>query len=165
MATATTKSCKSAQVTTSAKSTTAKSTTSAKSTTAKRTTGKKTSSAKKQKLGRLGEDMACIYLEDNGLSIIERNWTCAFGEADIVALEDDILVFIEVKTRSEAYSGLPEYAVTAERRARYEKIAIAYLSQNKRPSGRVRFDVVAIKMTGVQQCLLRHHRDAFGAGE
>jgi putative endonuclease len=122
-------------------------------------------SGKNKRLGKLGEDMAGIYLEDNGFEVIERNWSCAFGEADIIATEESTLVFIEVKTRSESYHGLPEYAVTAERRARYEKIAIAYLSDNRRPSGRVRFDVIAIKMTGPQQCVLRHHRDAFGAGE
>ena len=123
------------------------------------------SRSRNQRLGKLGEDMACVYLQDNNFVIVERNWKCNFGEADIIATEDGTLIFIEVKTRSEAYSGLPEYAVTAERRARYEKIAISYLEQNKRPSGRVRFDVIAIKMMGEQQCLLRHHRDAFGVGE
>jgi len=118
-----------------------------------------------QRLGKLGEELASVYLSENGFSIIERNWKCNSGEADIIANEEDTLVFIEVKTRSEAYPGLPEFAVTAERRARYEKIAISYLTKFKRPSGRVRFDVIAVRMTGGQQCLLRHHRDAFGAGE
>jgi len=119
---------------------------------------------KNQRLGKLGEDMACIYLSDNGFTIIERNWKCYAGEADIIAVEDGILVFVEVKTRSESYLGLPEYAVTEEKRVRYEKIAICYLEKHKRPSGQLRFDVIAICMTGEQQCLLRHHRDAFGAG-
>lgn len=116
---------------------------------------------KNQKLGRIGEDMACHYLATNGIEVVERNWTCKCGEADIIAHEDDTLVFIEVKTRSEGFSGLPEYAVTKQKRMRYEKIATSYLEKNQRPSGRVRFDVIAIQMTGTQQCLLRHHRDAF----
>lgn len=122
-----------------------------------------TAEGKNQKLGRVGEDMACHYLESNGIEVVERNWTCKCGEADIIAHEDDTLVFIEVKTRSEGFSGLPEYAVTKQKRMRYEKIATSYLARNQRPSGRVRFDVIAIQMTGTQQCLLRHHRDAFAA--
>ena len=125
----------------------------------------KSTPGKKQMLGKLGEDMAHLYLKDNGFTILERNWRCYAGEADLVALEDDILVFIEVKTRSKAYQGLPEYAVTVERRQRYERIAHSYLKEHQRPSGKVRFDVIAISMTGAQQCLLRHHRDAFGAEE
>ncbi|MCL2528849.1 MAG: YraN family protein [Coriobacteriia bacterium] len=119
---------------------------------------------KNQTLGKLGEDLACIYLLDNGFEILERNWKCDSGEADIVATEGEALVFIEVKTRSKRYQGLPEYAVTAERIDRYERIALSYLREKKRPSGQVRFDVIAISMTGRQQCLLRHHRDAFGSG-
>jgi putative endonuclease len=120
---------------------------------------------KNQQLGKVGEDMACHYLEEKEIVILERNWVCKCGEADIIALEEDTLVFIEVKTRSEGFPGLPEYAVTREKRERYEKIAISYLVQHQRPSGPVRFDVIAVQMTGKQQCLLRHHRDAFSVGE
>lgn len=123
------------------------------------------SEGKNQRLGRIGEDMACYYLSDKGITILERNWKCSRGEADIIAEEEGTLVFIEVKTRSEDYPGLPEYAVTKQKRARYENVAISYLSKNERPSGRVRFDVIAIRMTGENQCMLRHHRDAFASGE
>ena len=118
-----------------------------------------------KRTGMLGEEMACRYLEDNDITILERNWKCKSGEADIIAEEDETLVFIEVKTRSAGYPGLPEYAVTKKKRARYEKIAISYLMGEARASGRVRFDVIAIQMTGEKQCLLRHHRDAFASGE
>lgn len=118
---------------------------------------------KNQKLGRLGEDMACHYLENNDITILERNWKCKSGEADIIALEQGTLVFLEVKTRSQKFLGLPEYAVTKEKRDKYERIAISYLSKNPRPSGRVRFDVIAIRITGENQCLLRHHKDAFAS--
>lgn len=118
-----------------------------------------------QELGRLGEDMACHYLQNNGFVILSRNWKCNYGEADIIVEEDDTLVFIEVKTRSLGFPGLPEYAVTRQKREKYEKIATCYLSKNPRPSGRVRFDVIAIQMTGEMQCLLRHHRDAYAADQ
>ena len=53
-----------------------------------------------KRLGRLGEDVAARYLVSRGYEIIARNWTCQAGEADIIARDDDILVFAEVKTRS-----------------------------------------------------------------
>jgi putative endonuclease len=118
-------------------------------------------SKKNEELHRDGEELACRYLEDRGIDIVERNWECKSGKADIIALEDDSLVFIEVKARAQGYSGLPESVVTAKKRTRYEQIAISYLTENQRPSGTVRFDAIAIQMTGEGQCLLRHHRDAF----
>ncbi|MDR1358183.1 MAG: YraN family protein [Coriobacteriales bacterium] len=118
-----------------------------------------------QKLGKAGEDLACLYLSDKGFTILERNWKCRSGEADLIAEEQDTLVFIEVKTRSAGYPGLPECAVTKQKRISYEKIALSYLMQNQRPSCQVRFDVIAVHMTGERQCLLRHHRDAFLADE
>lgn len=120
---------------------------------------------KNQKLGRIGEDMACYYLKNNGAIILERNWRCKSGEADLIVEEGNTLAFVEVKTRSEGFPGLPEYAVTRQKRAKYERIATSYLTQNPRPSGRIRFDVIAIQMTGESQCMLRHHRDAYATGE
>lgn len=115
-------------------------------------------------ISMLGEEMACHYLNDNGIKILERNWECNSGMADIVALEGETLVFMTVITRPQGQSGLPEYPISADRRLQQEMIAISYLESHQRPSSRVRFDVIAVKMTGEQQCLLRHHRDAFGAG-
>lgn len=54
-----------------------------------------------KRLGRLGEDVAARYLVSRGYEIIARNWTCQAGEADIIARDDDILVFAEVKNAIE----------------------------------------------------------------
>ena len=92
---------------------------------------KKGSSSKKnmhnKDLGRKGEEAAARYLVRRGYDIVERNWTCIAGEADIIALDGDTIVFVEVKTRTSAANGLPGEAVTKEKRARYEKIACLYL--------------------------------------
>ena len=119
----------------------------------------------RQRITELGEDMACIYLGDNGLRILERKWECESGIADIIADEEGTLAFFTVRTFPQGCPGFPEYALTAERRSELEKIAISYLARNQRPSGRVRFDVIVVQMTGEQQCLLRHHRDAYGFGD
>jgi putative endonuclease len=75
------------------------------------------------------------------------------------------LVFVEVKTRRTITTGFPEEAVTRAKRRRYEVIAAYYLSQEQRPSMRVRFDVISIVLTGTNQAFLKHYRDVFASGE
>ncbi|MDR1422036.1 MAG: YraN family protein [Coriobacteriales bacterium] len=120
--------------------------------------------AQRKHLGKLGEEIACWYLEQEGLRIIERNWRCAAGEADIIAHEEDEIVFVEVKTRSDIEKGLPEDAITAAKRQRYERIAMYYLMEKNPSSARIRFDVIAI-LRKENHNLLRHHRDAFSCGD
>ena len=55
----------------------------------------------------LGEDAACSFLKKKGYKILERNFRKGYGEIDIIALHKDILVFIEVKTRSSDKYGTP----------------------------------------------------------
>lgn len=53
-----------------------------------------------QKIGELGEDIACKHLEKNGYSLLGRNYTKKWGEIDIIAQKDNVLYFIEVKSKS-----------------------------------------------------------------
>ncbi len=63
-------------------------------------------------VGRLGETLASEYLKKRGLKILDRNWkTPRWGEIDIVALEKDILIIVEVKTRTDDSFGKPFEAV------------------------------------------------------
>lgn len=120
-------------------------------------------------LGHRGETAAAQYLERAGFEILERNWTCRFGEADIVAREDDDIVFVEVKTRRGIEKGLPEDAVGPRKRDRYEKIAACYLSEHDLTDCYVRFDVIGILAVcdeiGSGRALLRHHRSAFSKAD
>ena len=119
----------------------------------------------RKQLGASGESFAASYLQQEGYKVIERNWVCKAGEADIIAYDQDTLVFIEVKTRRTLTTGFPEEAVTRAKRRRYEIIAAYYLSQEQRPSMRVRFDVISIILTGTNQAFLKHYRDFFASGE
>lgn len=112
-------------------------------------------------LGRRGEDAAARYLERRGFEILERNWICPYGEADIIAQDEGTLVFVEVKTRSNADKGLPEEAVDEKKRDRYERIAAAFLAAYETVDIAVRFDVVSILVIGNERALLRHHTNAF----
>lgn len=114
-------------------------------------------------LGAKGEEAAARFLYQRGYEILERNWECFAGEADIIAKDDDTLVFVEVKTRKDCAHGFPSEAVTAEKRARYEKIALAYLSEHDHVDLPIRFDVVALVVVGPDRAVVRHHINAFSA--
>lgn len=118
-----------------------------------------------QKLGQRGEDAAVRFLERKGFYIHDRNWRCEAGEVDIVAEDEDSLVFVEVKTRSNCEKGLPEEAVGAEKRRRYERIAGYYLRDNSFVDTCVRFDVISILVVSSDRAFLRHHRGAYSVGD
>lgn len=115
-------------------------------------------------LGRRGERAAARFLEARGFKILERNWTCDAGEADIIANHEGDLVFVEVKTRSNLEHGLPDEAVDAAKRSRYERIAAYYLRDCDTVDMPVRFDVVSLLVVGGERALVRHHINAFAAG-
>ncbi|MEG0070910.1 MAG: YraN family protein [Raoultibacter sp.] len=118
-----------------------------------------------KKLGLKGENAAVLFLERRGYEIIDRNWTCPGGEADIIVRDDEgTLVFVEVKTRSDVDKGFPSEAVTAAKRKRYEKIAAYYLNDNPLADICVRFDVISIVVVAPERAFIRHHINAFGVG-
>lgn len=112
-------------------------------------------------LGQRGEDAAAAYLERQGMQIVERNWRCRSGEVDIVALDDEVLVLCEVKTRKSVARGSAEEAITPAKQKRYARIARAYLSENSLADIELRFDAIAITVIADDRALLRHHRAAF----
>lgn len=116
-----------------------------------------------KELGRRGEEAAARYLYRRGYEIVERNWKCAFGEADIIARDSDAIVFVEVKTRRGIERGFPSEAVGKDKRARYEKIALTFLKDYDINNIAIRFDVVAIVSMGDGRALIRHHINAFSA--
>lgn len=122
-------------------------------------------SSHNQELGRRGEQAALRFLEKKGFYIHECNWRCPIGEIDIIAEDDEALAFIEVKTRSNEDRGLPEEAITAKKRKKYERLAISYLATHDIPDTCVRFDVISILAINQKQAFLRYHRDAFSVGE
>lgn len=114
-------------------------------------------------LGKRGEEAAACFLERREYEILDRNWKCIAGEVDIVALQNDTLCFIEVKTRKDAQKGFPSEAVDTRKRSRYERIAACYLKDHDYADVRVRFDIIAILVLGEDRAFLRHHLNAFGS--
>lgn len=112
-------------------------------------------------LGARGEEAAAHFLEQRGYIILERNWTCFAGEADIIAVRGGILAFIEVKTRRGNQKGFPAEAVSAAKRERYERVALAYLQDHVPGETTVRFDIVSIVVLPEDRAFIRHHIAAF----
>ncbi len=101
----------------------------------------------RQKLGRTGERLASKHLEKAGYQIIERNYRTRSGEIDLIAMDGEILVFIEVKTRSSNRFGDPLEAVTPAKCRQIARVALEYLSRGGYRGCPARFDVVAV-LTG-----------------
>ena len=117
---------------------------------------------KNKALGRRGEAAAARYLEFVGYEILERNWVCPAGEADIVARQGDTLVLVEVKTRTGIQKGFLAEAVTPRKRARYEKIAAWYLCDYGEVNIPIRFDVIALLVLKDDRAMVKHYVNAFG---
>lgn len=120
-----------------------------------------------RELGAEGERIAASVLEQLGYEVVARNWTCPYGEVDIIALDDDVIVFVEVKTRVVAAGAsvlqAPELAVDERKQARYERMARWYLGACLR-EGPLRFDIMALSVSPAGIVHVRHIVDAFGSG-
>ena len=115
----------------------------------------------KKDLGKKGEDLACKMLEEKGFEILKRNWRFSHGEIDIVAKDNDILVFVEVKTRSNLEFGPPELAITRSKQNQIRKMASAYLYINEIKDKDCRIDVVAILFQDSGKPKINHLVNAF----
>ena len=113
-------------------------------------------------LDRRGRDAAARFLDRRGYDVIEVDWTCAAGCADIVAMDGNAIVFVEVCTRSAEDMGMPEERTSEEDRSRRERVAAMYLAGVGVVDVTVRFDVVSIVVVSSEKALIRHHIDAFG---
>lgn len=102
--------------------------------------------AAKDDLGRAGEERAVQHLSALGYTIVERNWRCAQGEIDIVALDAGELVFVEVKTRRTDRYGHPFEAIDARKKRRMWGLAHAWaVSHREAARGRrIRLDGIGI---------------------
>ena len=98
----------------------------------------------KKLLGRSGEAKAVNYLKKRGYKILERNYSTALGETDIIARQGDVLVFIEVKTRTDDIFGRPSEAVTYRKQNKYRLMAMQYTVKENLYDKPVRFDVIEI---------------------
>lgn len=98
----------------------------------------------KRAQGAIGENLAAEFLEKNGYLILQRNYRFERGEIDLIAKDENELVFVEVKARASDVFGSPEEAVTPEKQRQIRMVAEGYLFDHKIEDQACRFDVVAI---------------------
>jgi putative endonuclease len=112
----------------------------------------------KDVLGREGEQAAVEYLTERGFRILDRNWRCADGEIDIVAVERHSLVVCEVKTRSGTRYGTPLEAVGRAKRNRLRRLAVQWLNAHGVRFDEIRIDVVGLLYEGSGGFTIEHVR-------
>ncbi len=112
--------------------------------------------------GAKAEEVARIYLEKQGLRLVERNYHCRQGEIDLIMQEGETLAFIEVRYRKTTGFGSPAESVTPSKQRRIISTANHYLqSKNGRKMPPCRFDMLSI--VGKEQQNIDWIRDAFQA--
>ncbi len=117
-----------------------------------------TNSAKQ--LGKRGEDLAQKYLFNKGYEILTTNYRYKHAEIDLIVKTKELLVFVEVKCRSNTDFGLPECAVDEKQENRIIKAAEHFLL-NSDWENNIRFDIISIIFEqGSYQ--IEHFEDAFG---
>ena len=112
----------------------------------------------KDVLGQEGEQAAVGYLERCGFRILDRNWRCADGEIDIVAVERRVLVICEVKTRSGTGYGSPLDAISRAKLRRLRRLAIRWVVANGVLFDEVRIDVVGLVRDRAGHFTIEHVR-------
>src|SRR6266481_2811832 len=99
-------------------------------------------------LGRRGERAAEKYLRRSGYRIVKRNFRAAGAEIDLVAIDGDILVFVEVKTRRSRDAGAPEEAVDERKQRQIRRAAEIFANRYRADDVTMRFDIIAVDASG-----------------
>ncbi|MGL2965245.1 YraN family protein [Flavobacterium sp. XGLA_31] len=115
--------------------------------------------AEHNELGKLGEELAVEFLQQNGYAILETNWTFQKAEIDIIAQTENTLVIVEVKTRSSIAYGLPQDFVKPQKIQLLVKAVNEYVLANDLDV-QIRFDIIAIAKEE-NDYKIEHLQDAF----
>lgn len=115
--------------------------------------------SKHNEVGKIGEEAAVAFLKKLEYQIIETNWHYNYKEIDIIAKQDNEMVFIEVKTRSNLAFELPQEAVTIKKMKNLVYAADAYLVEHN-ISLESRFDIITV-LAKNPPIILEHIKQAF----
>lgn len=111
-----------------------------------------------QTLGARGEALAATYLEAQGFHILDRNWHSGHGEIDLVALDEGVLVAVEVKARSGTGYGNPLTAITARKTARLGRLLLDWARTHDVRNTGLRIDAIGITLRAAAAAQIDHIR-------
>lgn len=117
----------------------------------------------KTESGALGEAFVVRLMKEKGFTVVEKNYSCRYGEIDIIAKDDKYIVFVEVKTRKPKAVVSASYAVGIAKQRKIIKTALIYLSENLIDL-QPRFDVIEIeyvKLSPFTVSKVNHIENAF----
>jgi len=97
-------------------------------------------------IGELGERIAEELLASYGYRIIEKNYRCLLGEIDLIAKDQEDLVFVEVRTKSSSAYGKPAESITKTKQQRLRRLAHHYLLKRQIGEVACRFDVALVEL-------------------
>ena len=117
-------------------------------------------SGSRDDLGQRGEALAARYLRRKGCAVLQVRYRCREGEIDLIAREGDTLCFVEVKTRTSIYMGLPREYVGRQKQARLRAAAARYLSEQALDCP-ARFDVAEIYIDPQGKPYIHYIENAF----
>lgn len=117
----------------------------------------------RRQYGNAAEELAVGFLEAQGWRVLARNWTCRYGELDVVAERGDTVCFVEVRMRSTAVWGDPAHTVSFAKQRRVVKAALHYLFAHELGERMMRFDVISVVGRG-ERATVEHIPGAFDAG-
>ena len=116
--------------------------------------------SKHNKIGTKGEQIAAEFLLNKGYIIVHRNWRSGKKEIDIIAFKDNVLVIVEIKTRSSLQFIFPEEAVNKKKQAFIKLAAATFLNDNPQYVN-MRFDIISVLMDKDQVKEVIHFEEAF----
>lgn len=115
-----------------------------------------------QKVGSFGESLAKRYLEERGYRIIDMNVKTSFKEIDLVAMLDNDLVFVEVKTRTSSAFGEASDAILGKKLKNFQKAISIYLEKTEIKYKDIRADFIAIDIDRMKKSArVQHFKDVF----
>ncbi len=110
--------------------------------------------------GKNGEELAASFLLSKGYSILERNWRYSKNEVDMIAKKNNLLIFVEVKTRKSEFFGLPESFVSATQKRNLARLSEQYCISKQIKDAEIRYDIIAVIKNKAFEKIL-HFEDAF----
>jgi len=112
-------------------------------------------------VGKLGENIAREYLKNKGYNIIEQNYRTKYAEIDLVAKKDNILAFIEVRTKTGEQFGTPEETINMDKKRRLKMNSMAYVAR-KKWKGLYQIDAICIVLNPNQELeRLNHYKNIY----